>query len=103
MPMIWVEPEVAASYHNQEIYHVYKDNNRMQFWFTTDINQDDQEGDYDGPDYRFDVREISVPERISRLVPAQQVRWIMEMRPEVLNWPYDDPNQEGNSKWGYDR
>lgn len=101
MPMVWQEPAVAATSRDRVAYHLYKDNNPQTHWFTTAEWQDDAEGDYDEePDYRFDVRNIHVPHRISKLHVTQQVQWIMEYT-DVLRYPDDDPEGEGNVKWGY--
>ena len=61
MPYKYVYPEKFLSYDGVDIFHVYKHGdwgNRMRYWFTTDISEDEA--------FSFDVRELpgANPERI---------------------------------------
>jgi hypothetical protein len=78
MPFIWVLPDIAAEKGDRTIYHVYKDDLEMEFWFTADPHQDDSEVDYGEPDYRFDIRDVDLPAAVRQLATQQQLEYIIE-------------------------
>lgn len=57
MPMTWIEPAVAFSHRGVDIYHCYKDDAAMDYWYSTDANEDEE--------YDFDVRSLPVPAGVS--------------------------------------
>jgi hypothetical protein len=77
MPFMWVLPDIAAEKDDRTIYHVYKDELEMEFWFTTDPHQDDSDGWWD-PDYRFDIRDVGLPAEVRQLSTQRQLEYIIE-------------------------
>jgi hypothetical protein len=92
MPYIWIEPEVAAEVCGLVIYHTYKNDNRQTHVFTTEPSQDDSEGDYDAPDYRFDIRNLDIPPEL-----PDKLEYVIQHR--LVRWPDDDPKMLGNEEW----
>jgi hypothetical protein len=92
MPQVWIEPEVAAEVCGLTIYHTCKNANSQTYIFTTDPAQDDCEGDYDAPDYRFDIRNLDIPPEV-----PDKLEYVIRHR--LVRWPEDDPKMLGNEEW----
>jgi hypothetical protein len=92
MPYVWTEPEVAAEVCGLKVYHTYKNNNRQMHIFTTDPAQDDCKGEYDAPDYRFDIRNLDIPDEV-----PDKLEYAIRHR--LVRWPDDDPKMLGNEEW----
>jgi hypothetical protein len=92
MPYTWIEPEVAAEVCGQVIYHTYKNDNHQTHIFTTDPSQDDCEGCYDALDYRFDLRNLDIPDDV-----PDKLEYVI--RHHLVRWPEDDPKMLGNEEW----
>jgi hypothetical protein len=92
MPYIWIEPEVAAEVCGLKVYYTYKNDNRQTHIFTTDPSQDDSEGDYDAPDYRFDIRNLDIPPEV-----PHKLEYVIRHR--LVRWSEDDPKMLGNEEW----
>ena len=87
MPYEWVEPEVAAEVDGRKIYHTYRDNGMVSdCWFTTDASQDDADGWYDEPDYRFDI--YDVPGELRQQPIKEQLEHII--RNNLVPFPEDN-------------
>ena len=86
MPMIWEKPEVAAEVDGKRIYHTYYDDDTVSSnWYTTDPSQDDADGAYDAPDYRFDITDIALP----RTLYTTQARLEYIIRNKLVPFPED--------------
>lgn len=97
MPMVWIEPTVFTTVDGRQVYHLYKDNHPMQWWFTTEASQDDAEGDYDYPDYRFDLRQVPLPSPMRKMSRVEQIHYAIEHG--YLTFPDRDPELKGNERY----
>ena len=58
MPYKWVKPELFFKYGKIKVYHTYHDGfitDRADYWFTTDPETEDLDGNMDG---HFDIRDV---------------------------------------------
>ena len=94
MPYVWVDPEIAAEVCGLAIYRTYKNDHSARYVFTTDPSQDDSEGDYGSPDYRFDIQNLDVPVDVPR---DRELEYVIRHR--LVRWPEDDPKMLGNEEW----
>jgi hypothetical protein len=67
MPYEWVDPEELLTESEITVYHCYKNNTVMSYWFTVDAADcdDDSPGydDDDGYSRQFDVRDLPAVEK----------------------------------------
>ncbi len=61
MPLEWVEPQRFVTRKKVLVYHTYRHEtitDTREYWYTTDVNEDQE--------FQFDVRDLPVPEGMSR-------------------------------------
>lgn len=61
MPLEWVRPQRFVTRKKVHVYHTYKHEtitDTQQYWYTTDVNEEQE--------FQFDVRDLPVPEGVSR-------------------------------------
>lgn len=101
MPYMWVEPDIFLEYEGVTVYHTYEDERGMEYWYTTDLLQDDVGGDPN--DCIFDVRDannyagrqfdVNNDEgRREAIKNAIAMGWLVQDEPP--QWPKEDDDED---------
>lgn len=57
MPMMWTEPAVALEHNGVTVWHTYKNDCMLEYWYTVEESDDDSESDNGA---QFDVRDLDI-------------------------------------------
>lgn len=77
MPYVWTEPDSFITHQGVEVYHVYKRQLALTYWYTTNPCDDDGDCPLDGDDAgQFDVRDLPrrTPEEIKDFIQTNGLR-----------------------------